>query len=77
MILFQDGTVLLLRRGHIKSEFFLDQNIQITLNRQNRFTMKTVSGGGPTEVVECAGAEEWVSILKSIQNLLTQKKEVY
>ena len=41
MILFEDGTVLLLRRGHIRAEFDLTENkTDITLNKQTRFTIK-------------------------------------
>ena len=68
MILFEDGTVLLLRRGHIRAEFDLTENkTDITLNKQTRFTIK--QSGKSTEVVETSDADIWVSILLSIQKL--------
>jgi len=68
MILFEDGTIILLRRGHIRGEFKLDHKSEINLNKHNRFSLKAKGSGG-TEVIECPEAEVWVSIIKSIQKL--------
>lgn len=67
MILFEDGTLLLLRRGHIRSEYLMDETAEVTLVKNNKLKLKTP--GKSVEVVETPEAEAWVSILKSVQML--------
>lgn len=71
LILYEEGTVLLMSRGHIKTEFRLDGKSQVTLSKNGKsFTLKTSSKH--VEVFETPDAEVWVSILKSIQGLVVE-----
>ena len=49
MLVFEDGTLLILRHGHIKSEYKINDQSEISLMKGGRFSMKT-SGKG-TEVI--------------------------
>jgi serine/threonine protein kinase len=64
LILFEDGTLMVLRKGHIKMEYVIDDDADIILNKNNRFTLK--NPGKSAESFETPDAEAWVSILKSI-----------
>ena len=67
MILFEDGTLLLLRRGHIRTEYLIDDTAEITLMKNNKLKLK--GSGKSAEIVETPDAEAWISILKSVQML--------
>jgi hypothetical protein len=65
LMLFENGTVLVLRKGHIKAEYLIDENSTITLSKKkNSFTLKTTYKAADT--FETPDAETWVSILQSL-----------
>jgi hypothetical protein len=69
MMLFEDGTLLLVRRGHIRAEYKVDEKTEISQVAKNshRFTIKFHNRG--SEVIECPDAETWASILHSMKRL--------
>lgn len=41
MILFEDGTLLLLRRGHIRAEIYINERTEVSLVKSNRLSLKS------------------------------------
>eukprot|EP00347_Sterkiella_histriomuscorum_P006028 403354346 len=70
MILLEDGRVILTKDKDVRTVFILDKSTEITLQKRDRFQIKTVK---IHEVVESHDAEVWVNILKSIKSLNFKK----
>ena len=74
MILFDDGVVVLTSKGHIKNEYKVEDTGTFTLAKNGKsFTMKCAKRFY-AETVESTESDVWVSILKSIQQLLGTQK---